>query len=235
MPEVRASIGCWDVILFFSRRWIGKPFFDEPRVPSNRLIPFRGLKEDIISFAFLDTEKTEPLSFAAEGDPVQGPFASTCNNQSLLPGFIGVSLDDLILADLAGREDTLVILSPRYPEQAQKALDLDWVRQPWILDNKADFVALLKGVDVVVSSSAAPCQGKPHFSERMPAASTWAPKGAVRDFATTKRFLGLLSYSLDIEQFRNCPFSHKQESGKLEPRKEVVGKIVEKVEDIVSR
>ena len=207
---------------------IGKPFFQNLGFPENRLIPFPGLKEDI-SFAFMDIENTEPLSFPAEGEPIRVLLRPPATTSHYYRGSSG-SLYDRILADLAGRKDTLVILSPRYPEQVTEALKLDWMRQPTVLDNKADFVALLKGVDVVVSSGGTMLR-EAAFLGPHACSIFMGPKGAVDLHLET---LGLLSYAQDIENFRKCPFSSKQDSLKLEPRKKVVGQIVEQVEKIVS-
>lgn len=207
---------------------IGKPFFRNLGFPENKLIPFHGLKEDI-SFAFMEIENTEPLAFPAEGDPVRVLLRPPATTSHYYRGSSG-SLYDRILAELAGRKEILVILSPRYPEQATEALKQDWLRQPTILDNKADFVALLKGVDVVVSSGGTMLR-EAAFLGAHACSIFMGPKGAV-DLHLEK--LGLLSYAQDMEAFQKCPFTAKRESIRLEPRKEVIGQIVEQIEKLVS-
>jgi hypothetical protein len=55
------------------------------------------------------------------------------------------------LEHLARRDDVVVILSPRYPEQAELVQRLDWRTPPLVLDKAVPFQRLLAAVDAVLT------------------------------------------------------------------------------------
>jgi predicted glycosyltransferase len=126
--------------------------FVEQGMPAERLIPFRGLKEDI-SFAGVD------LASVDSWEPPRGTRANTAlvlvrppaeksHYYDARSGSLGLEL----LAYLSARDEATVIFTPRYPEQIDDLDRFNWRNEPVVLRESVPFVSLLKGVDLVVCS-----------------------------------------------------------------------------------
>jgi predicted glycosyltransferase len=118
---------------------------------ADRLIPFRGLKEDI-SFAGLPLETIRAHPFGAAGDSATTLLFRPPGEKSHYHSEKSTDLADELLGFLAEHESVQVIFSPRYQHQARMLERFTWARPPVVLREPIHFVALLKGVDLVVSS-----------------------------------------------------------------------------------
>jgi predicted glycosyltransferase len=117
----------------------------------DRLMPFRGLKEDL-SFADLDVEAISAHRFDELDDRLVRvlfrPAAEESHYYRSESGRTSIRL----LEHLAGREEVGVVFAPRYPWQEHELARLDWANRPVVLREAVPFVSLLKAVDLVVSS-----------------------------------------------------------------------------------
>jgi uncharacterized protein len=119
-------------------------------IREERLIPFRGLKEDL-SFAGLDAAAVEPYAAPADPELVRVLYRPPAEESHYYREASG-SLSRDLLAYLSARSDAVVVFSPRQPRQAEVLDELDWRNEPVVLREAVPFVSLLKGVDLVVSS-----------------------------------------------------------------------------------
>lgn len=129
---------------------IGNETFRKLGFRDEKLIPFPGLKEDI-SFAYIDTDSVAPLELRAPAGIAKVLLRPPATNSHYYCRESG-DLYAATIAHLASRNDVVVVFSPRYPEQAVDLEKYSWAHAPIILNNRANFVALLKAVDAVVSS-----------------------------------------------------------------------------------
>ena len=124
--------------------------YERKGLKPEKLIPFRGLKEDI-SFSGIDIDATPAHVFPRNDDrpiilfrpPAEESHYYQATSKEL-------ALD--LLRHLATESDSLVIFSPRYPWQRQYLDRLAWATPPVVLETALPFVSLLKGVDAVISS-----------------------------------------------------------------------------------
>ena len=122
-------------------------------IRADRLLPYRGVKEDL-TFAGLDLDAVAPdPQVAAAGGPeaVRVLFRPPAEESH----YYRSESKDLALAllgHLARQEHAVVVLSPRYPWQVEYLDRFDWARAPHVLEAPVPFLALLQSVDVVVSS-----------------------------------------------------------------------------------
>lgn len=114
-----------------------------------RLVPFRGLKEDI-SFADVDLDAVPAHPLPGDGrvrvlvrPPAEDSHYVAADSRPLALA---------LLAHLAAREDVQVVFAPRYARQAADLRRLPWRTEPVVLTEPVPFVPLLKGVDAVVCS-----------------------------------------------------------------------------------
>jgi predicted glycosyltransferase len=119
-------------------------------IPAKRLLPFDGLKEDI-SFAGVDIEAVTPHDFGPNnGTPrmLFRPPAEESHYYRRESGELGLEL----LRYLASR-GAQVVFSPRFDWQVQN-LELvgGWEEEPIVLREPIPTIALLKGVDGVISA-----------------------------------------------------------------------------------
>ena len=120
-------------------------------IRADRLLPFRGLKEDI-SFAGLDPEAAEPYALpGAAPELVRVLFRPPAEESHYYRSESGsISLE--LLGYLAGEESSVVVFAPRYPWQAEYLHRFRWRNEPVVLAEAAPFLPLLRSVDLVVSS-----------------------------------------------------------------------------------
>jgi predicted glycosyltransferase len=117
----------------------------------DRLIPFRGLKEDI-SFAGLPLETIQAHRFGSDDDPATRLLFRPPGEKSHYHSEKSTDLAVELLGFLAEQESVQVVFSPRYQHQARVLERFSWTRPPIVLREPIHFVSLLKGVDLVVSS-----------------------------------------------------------------------------------
>jgi uncharacterized protein len=120
-------------------------------IREDRLLPFRGLKEDI-SFAGLDLESVAPYELPGVPEElVRVLFRPPAEESHYYKSESGrLALD--LLGHLAREESAVVVLAPRYPRQADYLRRYEWRNEPVVLAEAAPFASLLKSVDLVVSS-----------------------------------------------------------------------------------
>jgi predicted glycosyltransferase len=121
-------------------------------VKAERLIPYRGLKEDI-SFAGLDVGAVGswPLPGIEDDGLVRVLFRPAAEESHYYKEASGELTLDL-LGHLASQEGAVVVFSPRDPRQVAYLDRFRWANPPVVLREAVPFVPLLKAADVVVSS-----------------------------------------------------------------------------------
>lgn len=120
-------------------------------ITSDRLIPFRGLKEDI-SFSGIALETFQPHPLGDPDDPAVKVLVRPPGEKSHYHSEQSTDLAAELLGFLAGRESVDVVFSPRYEHQTHMLDQFAWRRPPVVLREPVHFVSLLKGVDLVVSA-----------------------------------------------------------------------------------
>jgi predicted glycosyltransferase len=126
--------------------------FERRGIHPDRLISFRGLKEDV-SFRGLDLAAVPPHTFPGlnGGPPVRLLYRPPAEESHYYrPASGDLSLE--LLRYLARRPDAVVIFVPRYPRQEEYLDRFSWVTRPIVLRDAVPFASLLKSVDLVVSS-----------------------------------------------------------------------------------
>ena len=125
--------------------------FTERGVREQRLVPYRGIKEDI-TFADLDVASVRPHEFPGTRDSgkvfvlVRPPAEESHYHRSE-----SSELFREVLAWLARDERVAVVFSPRYEWQVERLSDVVWPVPPIVLTTPVPFASLLAAVDVVVS------------------------------------------------------------------------------------
>jgi predicted glycosyltransferase len=120
-------------------------------VPKERLVSYRGIKEDI-TFADLDLAAIEPHAFPGIRDSgrlavlVRPPAEESHYHRSE-----SSALFDEALTWLARDDQVTVVFSPRYDWQVDGLKRVDWPVSPIVLTTPLPFASLLTAVDVVVS------------------------------------------------------------------------------------
>ena len=118
-----------------------------------RLVPYRGLKEDL-TFAGVDLDGVEPAPRVA-GGVSPGLVRVLFRPPAEESHYFRSESKDLaleLLGHLARAERAVVVLSPRYPWQAEYVERFEWVNEPLVLTEAIPFLPLLESVDAVVSS-----------------------------------------------------------------------------------
>lgn len=124
--------------------------FERRGIKRERLLPFHGLKEDL-SFSGLDLDAAQAVDFGAAASAATVLFRPPAEESH----YYRTESRQLALALLRhlAVNDVQVVLSPRDPAQIGYVDEIgDWARPPIVLERPAPFVALLKGVDAVVSA-----------------------------------------------------------------------------------
>jgi predicted glycosyltransferase len=119
--------------------------------PASRLIPFRGLKEDL-TFADVDLDRVEPPPLGEPSDDLARvlvrPPAVESHYYSQRSGHIYLEALEVLARD----EQAVLVLAPRYPHQISDLDGLPFVNEPIVLKRPVPFVALLKAVDLILCS-----------------------------------------------------------------------------------
>ncbi len=132
---------------------IDEQAFVDRGIRRDRLVPMRGIKESL-SLEGVDFEGTAPAEVPRAGGRDGLPIALVRAPAEQAHYFVEESLDlyRRLLGSLASRDDLVVLLSPRYEGQERLLDEFDWKVPPEVLRGAVPFVALLKAVDLVVSS-----------------------------------------------------------------------------------
>jgi len=204
---------------------IGADRFMARGIPSERLIRFGGLKEDL-SFADVDIAAVPAHSFGPDG-PVRVLFRPPAEESHYYRSESRRLAIDLLgyLAE-AGAE---VIFSPRYERQVEYLDEVQrWRRAPLVLTEVLPSVSLLKGVDAVVSAGGTMLREAAYLG--VPAYSIFRSRiGAVDEHLVS---LGRLSI---LESTRDFPRLELRKNDSITPLRCGPGVIDAVVEMILER
>jgi predicted glycosyltransferase len=170
---------------------------------AQKLMPFPGLKEDF-SFAGVDLRAIPPLKFdSRDGSSARvlfRPPAEESHYYRAESGQLGVDL----LRHL-GAGGAQVIFSPRYDWQIGYLDQVEtWTHEPVVLREPAEFVSLLKGVDIVVSGGGTMLREAAFLG--IPAYSIFRSRiGAVDRYLTSIGRLSIVSSPDDFSSIRLRP------------------------------
>jgi predicted glycosyltransferase len=130
---------------------IPKQFFQDKGFKKERLLSYNGIKEDI-TFSEVEFAEVKPLSlpdrFMNKRIVLLRPPATESHYYSSHSS----SLYQMVLEELASLSNIGLVYSPRYQSQISHLNAFKWATDPFILDNQSDTLALLKAVDLVISS-----------------------------------------------------------------------------------
>jgi hypothetical protein len=130
---------------------ISGPLLESRGFHPENLMPFPGLKEDF-SFAAIDVDSIAPAEFGSLNGAAARVLFRPPAEESHYYRSESRRLAIAFLRHLAAGE-AQVIFSPRYDWQKRDLEEVGlWSHDPVVLDEPADFVALLKSVDAVVSA-----------------------------------------------------------------------------------
>jgi predicted glycosyltransferase len=120
--------------------------------PDERVIPFRGLKEDL-TFAGVDLDGIEPISLPGPADTdlarvLVRPPADESHYYSQDSRLLYLKA----LEHLARDPRAVIVFVPRYARQAADLGAFTFANTPVVLDRPVPFVSLLKAVDLVLCS-----------------------------------------------------------------------------------
>ena len=121
------------------------------RMRHDRLIPFRGLKEDL-SFSGITLDEYPPHRFEGVPDDVPRLLFRPPAEESHYHRDESTIFAAQLLGHLAAQESVQLVYAPRYDYQVRELGRHEWRREPVVLHDPVHFVSLLKGVDGVVSS-----------------------------------------------------------------------------------
>jgi uncharacterized protein len=125
--------------------------FEGRGVSRHRLIAYRGIKEDI-TFAGVDlgAEGAHVFSELAGVDAVRVLVRPPAEESHYHREESSALARDLLRL-LAGRDDLVVVFSPRYEWQTTALHEYEWRHPPVVVQSAVSFLPLYKAVDVVVS------------------------------------------------------------------------------------
>jgi predicted glycosyltransferase len=179
---------------------IASQTYREAGFPANRLIPFRGLKEDI-TFADVDLDGVEPPPL---GEPsgtlarvLVRPPAVDSHYYSRRSGHIYLEALEFVARD----EHAVLVLAPRYPRQIADLDALAFANEPIVLEHPVPFLALLKAVDLILCSGGTMLREAAYLG--IPAYSIFGSRvGAVDHYLESIGRATLLSSREDLTRIR---------------------------------
>jgi predicted glycosyltransferase len=131
---------------------IGAAAFTRRGLREDRLIGYRGIKEDLtfanVDVAGMPAQRFPGLDATGATKVLFRPPAVESHYYREASG----SLSSRVLEHLAAQDDVALVFSPRYPWQAEELRRFEWRNEPVVLERAVPFVSLLKGVDAVVSA-----------------------------------------------------------------------------------
>lgn len=140
----------WSASSFLYPDAISPEAFLRRGIRSDRLLPFRGLKEDI-SFAGVELEAIPAQPLPEANGLVKVLFRPPAEESHYYRPESG-DLTIAALDYLSRNEQAVVVFSPRYRWQTAVLSRFSWKHEPIVLSDAVSFVSLLKAVDLVVSS-----------------------------------------------------------------------------------
>jgi uncharacterized protein len=169
-------------------------------IPRNRLMPFDGLKEDI-AFADVDLLAVMPHSFDGAGESSPRVLFRPPAEESHYYRSESREFAITLLRFLAAKR-ARVVFSPRYGRQVEYLDEIaEWHEEPIVLHDPVPFVALLKGVDAVVSAGGTMLREAAYLG--VPAYSIFRGKiGAVDRYLVSIDRLSLLESPADFSGMR---------------------------------
>lgn len=166
-------------------------------IPPERLIPFRGIKEDL-SLGEIVLDDYPPHRFAGVPSDVPLLLLRPPAEQSHYHREESTSFANELLAYLARQDSVQVVFTPRYPYQARALERHVWRRPPIVLGDPVHFVSLLRGVDLVVSSGGTMVREAAYLG--IPAYSAYRGKvGAVDRYLESIGRLRIVGSAADFE------------------------------------
>jgi predicted glycosyltransferase len=179
---------------------ISDSVFTRRGIPMHRLMPFGGLKEDF-TFGGVDIGSVTPWS--VPGLPRAAPRVLIRPPAEESHYYSSESLKLLLalLRHLAAR-NVQVVYSPRYERQVQYLRDIAvWQHEPVVLAQPVPTVALLKGVDAVVSAGGTMLREAAYLG--IPAYSIFRSRvGAVDEYLASIGRLSVLASPADLPSLR---------------------------------
>ena len=199
----------------------------EPR----RLISYEGIKEDI-TFSGVDLDSIDPFRFPElEHSTAVRVLVRPPDERSHYHRDASSHLTHALLTRLAGQDDIALILSPRYPEQAELVRGLDWRIPPLVLDHPIPFLRLLTGVDAVITGGGTMAREAAYLG--VPSYSVFSGElGAVDDFLEAK---GRLVVLRDAAALAELEITRKPRQAPLARNAQVVAEIVDAIARVLSR
>jgi uncharacterized protein len=130
---------------------INREAFIARGIARDRLIPFRGMKEDL-SFADVDIDREPPAELPElTTRTLPRVLIRPPAEESHYHRKESSDVAQRVLQHFSARNDCVVLYSPRYDWQVASLWRFDWKVRPVVLHAAIPFVPLLKSVDVVVS------------------------------------------------------------------------------------
>jgi predicted glycosyltransferase len=131
---------------------INRAVFQARGIDEDRLMPYRGLKEDL-TFAGVSVDDVAPARLEPEPgeELVRVLFRPPAEESHYYKG-ASRSLALEALQHLSRRSDIVVVFSPRHPSQVSYLRGLVWDHEPIVLRSPLPALALLKAVDLVITS-----------------------------------------------------------------------------------
>jgi predicted glycosyltransferase len=173
---------------------------ERQRIPRKRLMPFEGLKEDI-AFADVDLFAVKPHEFGnGDGSTPRVLFRPPAEESHYYRSEAREFA--ITLLRFLAAEGACVVFSPRYSRQVAYLDEVPaWQEEPIILREPVPFVALLKGVDVVVSAGGTMLREAAYLG--VPAYSIFRGHiGAVDRYLSSIDRLSLLESPADFSQIK---------------------------------
>jgi predicted glycosyltransferase len=198
--------------------------FERQGVRADRLIPMRGLKEDI-SFARVDLAAAPAFAGPTPQPGVSRILFRPPAEESHYYDERSKSLADALLRHLSAREDVSVLYAPRYEWQGDELAAYEWKHEPTRLGSAVQFVSLLKSVDAVVSSGGTMVREAAYVG--IPAYSILRSRiGAVDRYLES---LGRLRVVESASDFAQLQFSRVKGFSRLEDNPNLLDEVVEEI------
>jgi uncharacterized protein len=177
--------------------------FESRGVKKHRLMPFAGLKEDL---TFADVDMASVRAWPLPGLLGTAPRVLIRPPAEESHYYTSESLQLLLalLRHLAG-QDVQVVYAPRYERQIEYLRDTEgWQHEPLVLGQPVPVVALLKGVDAVVSGGGTMLREAAYLG--IPAYSIFRSRaGAVDEYLASIGRLSMLTSTADLSALRLRP------------------------------
>lgn len=203
---------------------IGGETFRSRGFAAERLMPFRGLKEDF-SFAGVDTSSIPATDFGSgDGETVRVLFRPPAEDSHYYRSETGRISSELLR--YLGAADVQVIFSPRNAAQVGYLEQVPtWRHEPIVLRKPAQSVSLIKGVDAVVSAGGTMLREAAFLG--VPAYSVFRSRtGAVDRFLAG---IGRLSFLSTQEEFARVPLRPRPPLEPLRKGHTILDEVVEMV------